>query len=297
MALFLLSICVGFGVGVLSGMLGIGGGMVMLPVFRLGFGMAALQATATSLFAIVPTSLAGSATHLRNRTCVPAVGVLAGIGGACSSPVGVYLASASPTWLVMAAAALVIGYSSVTMLKKALAIPKNAGEDGCAPAVGGRADAARPRPGDCGNAPSGGDGAYAGDLRVSGEGPAGLGRGVLPRACAIGLVAGVASGYIGVGGGFVMIPLFASLLGLGMKKASGTSLIAVSILAIPGVIEQFMLGNVMISAGVAMAIGSIPGAVVGSALSKRVPERQLRFLFSGMLFVSAALLVAKELGI
>ena len=53
----------------------------------------------------------------------------------------------------------------------------------------------------------------------------------------------------------------------------------------------------MVSAGVAMAIGSIPGAVVGSALSKRVPERQLRFLFSGMLFVSAALLVAKELGI
>ena len=297
MALFLLSICVGFCVGVLSGMLGIGGGMVMLPVFRLGFGMAALQATATSLFAIVPTSLAGSATHLRNRTCVPAVGVLAGIGGACSSPVGVYLASASPTWLVMAAAALVIGYSSVTMLKKARAIPKNAGEDGCAPAVGGRADATRSRPGDCGNAPSGGDSAHAGDLRVSGEGPAGLGRGVLPRACAIGLVAGVASGYIGVGGGFVMIPLFASLLGLGMKKASGTSLIAVSILAIPGVIEQFMLGNVMVSAGVAMAIGSIPGAVVGSALSKRVPERQLRFLFSGMLFVSAALLVAKELGI
>ncbi|MDY3799666.1 MAG: sulfite exporter TauE/SafE family protein [Eggerthellaceae bacterium] len=297
MALFLLSICVGFGVGVLSGMLGIGGGMVMLPVFRLGFGMATLQATATSLFAIVPTSLAGSATHLRNRTCVPAVGVLAGIGGACSSPVGVYLASASPTWLVMAAAALVIGYSSVTMLKKALAIPKKAGEDGCAPAVGGRADAARSRPGDCGNAPSGGDGAHAGDLRVSGEGPASLGLGVLPRACAIGLVAGVASGYIGVGGGFVMIPLFASLLGLGMKKASGTSLIAVSILAIPGVIEQFLLGNVMVSAGVAMAIGSIPGAVVGSALSKRVPERQLRFLFSGMLFVSAALLVAKELGI
>lgn len=297
MAIFLLSVCVGFVVGVLSGMLGIGGGMVMLPVFRLGFGMAALQATATSLFAIVPTSLAGSITHLRNRTCVPAVGVLAGVGGACSSPLGVHLASASPTWLVMAAAALVIGYSSVTMLKKALAIPKNAGEDGCAPAVGGRADAARSRPGDCGNVSSGGDGAHADDLRVSGEGSAGLGRGVLPRACAIGLVAGVASGYIGVGGGFVMIPLFASLLGLGMKKASGTSLIAVSILAIPGVIEQFMLGNVMVSAGVAMAIGSIPGAVVGSALSKRVPERQLRFLFSGMLFVSAALLVAKELGI
>lgn len=297
MALFLLSICIGFGVGVLSGMLGIGGGMVMLPLFRLGFGMAALQATATSLFAIVPTSLAGSATHLRNRTCVPAVGVLAGIGGACSSPIGVYLASVSPSWLVMAAAALVIGYSSVTMLRKALALPKKAGEDGCASPAGNRSDAARLSPQDRGGASSGKAGASTAAPCISEGAPAVIGRGVLLRACAIGLVAGVASGYIGVGGGFVMIPLFASLLGLGMKKASGTSLIAVSILAIPGVIEQLLLGNVVVSAGVAMAMGSIPGAVAGSALSKRIPERQLRFLFSGMLLVSAALLVIKELGI
>lgn len=284
MASFLLCIGIGFGVGVLSGMLGIGGGMIMLPVFRLGFGMAALQATATSLFTIVPTSVAGSITHLRNRTCVPLVGVLAGIGGACSSPAGVYLASVSPAWLVMVAAALVIGYSSVTMLKKAAAIPKG----GCP--AGGTAYGSSEKRGPSPAVPVAASPCGGSALRASGGGFA-------VRACAIGLIAGIASGFIGVGGGFVMIPLFASLLGLEMKKASGTSLIAVSILAIPGVIEQLLLGNVLVGAGVAMAIGSIPGAVAGAALSKRVPERQLRFLFSGMLFASAAMLVIKELGI
>ena len=82
----------------------------------------------------------------------------------------------------------------------------------------------------------------------------------------IGLIAGVASGYVGVGGGFIMVPLMLSLVGIAMKQASGTSLIAVAILAIPGVVEQVLLGNVQYLAGIAVAIGSIPGAVVGAFL-------------------------------
>lgn len=287
----LVSVLVGFIVGVLSGMLGIGGGMIMLPVFRLGYLMAPLQATATSLFTIVPTSIAGSITHLRNKTCVPIVGVAAGIGGACTSPLGVYLASVSPTWLVMLAAAVVIGYSAVTMFKKARALPKasTSASDADEPAgpLASKAEA---------DASSATPTAEAGGSMKDGGGQK-RGFGTVARAVAIGLIAGVASGYIGVGGGFIMIPLFTVLLGLEMKKASGTSLIAVSILAVPGVIEQISLGNVLVMAGLAMAVGSIPGAIVGAAVSKRVPERGLRYLFSIMLLVSAAMLVVKELGL
>ena len=107
----------------------------------------------------------------------------------------------------------------------------------------------------------------------------------------IGLIAGVASGYVGVGGGFIMVPLMLSLVGIAMKQASGTSLIAVAILAIPGVVEQVLLGNVQYLAGIAVAIGSIPGAVVGARLLRVVPERQLRFLFGFFLIVAAAVLV------
>ena len=112
---------------------------------------------------------------------------------------------------------------------------------------------------------------------------------------AIGLVAGLASGYVGVGGGFIMVPLFLSFLGLPMKKTSGTSLIAVTILAVPGVIEQAMLGHIDFVAGISMAVGSIPGAVLGAQLMKRVPERALRILFGVFLLIMAVVLVVNEL--
>lgn len=111
---------------------------------------------------------------------------------------------------------------------------------------------------------------------------------------AIGLGAGVASGYVGVGGGFIMVPLFLSVIGIPMKRASGTSLIAVTILAIPGVIEQALLGNVHFMIGIAMAVGSIPGAVLGAQLVKRVPERTLRIMFGAFLLLMAVVLVVNE---
>ena len=48
---------VGIGIGILSGMLGIGGGTVLVPIFRLAFGMSPIMSTATSLFTIIPTSV------------------------------------------------------------------------------------------------------------------------------------------------------------------------------------------------------------------------------------------------
>ena len=116
------SVAVGVAVGILSGLLGVGGGTVLVPVFRLLYGMPAIAATATSLFTIIPTSLSGVATHVRNKTCVLPLGLAAGIGGAAMSPVGVWLASISPEWAIMVAAAAVIAYSSITMFRKAVAL-------------------------------------------------------------------------------------------------------------------------------------------------------------------------------
>ena len=69
------------------------------------------------------------------------------------------------------------------------------------------------------------------------------------------------------------------------------------ILAVPGVIEQALLGNINYAAGIAIAIGSIPGAVVGARLVRVVPERMLRFIFGCFLLLAAALLVLNEFGI
>ncbi|MVN16426.1 sulfite exporter TauE/SafE family protein, partial [Gordonibacter urolithinfaciens] len=124
-----------------------------------------------------------------------------------------------------------------------------------------------------------------------------LSRKQLAIGAAIGLGAGLASGYVGVGGGFIMVPLMLSLVGISMKQASGTSLIAVMLLAIPGTIEQGLLGNIDYMAGIAVAVGSIPGAVVGARLVRLVPERTLRFIFGGFLIVAAVVLVLNEVGV
>ena len=298
--LFLVSLVVGLVVGVLAGLLGIGGGMLLVPAFKLGYAMDSLMCTATSLFTIIPTSISGAVSHIRNKTCLPKLGVAAGLGGACMSPLGVWLAALSPDWAVMGAAALIIAYSSVTMFRKALKAPK---------ATKPVASSSQPDASALSSChpERSAAGAKSKDLAAVEDRAAAIERAHLEApaigwreaaiGAAIGLFAGLASGYVGVGGGFIMVPLMLSLVGIAMKQASGTSLIAVAILAIPGVVEQVLQGNVQYLAGIAVAIGSIPGAVVGARLLRVVPERQLRFLFGFFLIVAAAVLVLNEFGI
>lgn len=296
-----LPIVVGVFIGVLSGLLGIGGGTIMVPVFRLAFGLSPLMSTATSLFTIIPTSISGAVSHLKGKTCVPVLGLAMGIGGALTSPVGVWLASLSPAWLVMLAAALIIGYSAVNMLLKALKTPAKGKEKGkekgkpAAPAdvattasATSAATAAAPA-----SAATAVAAASAPDLPPAPK----LSRKQLLIGIAIGLGAGLMSGYVGVGGGFIMVPLMLTLINIPMKLASGTSLIAILILAIPGTIENGIVGNIDYVTGLMVAVGSIPGAVLGACLVKKVPERTLRFVFGGFLIIAAVVLFLNEFGI
>lgn len=271
-AAFIAPALAGVFVGVMSGLLGVGGGTIMVPIFRLAFGMSPLASTATSLFAIIPTSISGVVAHTRAKTCVPRLGLALGVGGAVMSPVGVWLASVSPGWLVICVAAIVIGFSAFKMFKKAVK---------CAPT---------PRAGRAGG------NVQAASAKAVPDQPVLSRKQYLQGAC-IGLIAGLASGYVGVGGGFIMVPLMLAVLDIPMSLASGTSLIAIMILAIPGVIEQGLLGNIDYLAGIAIVVGSIPGALVGARLVRMVPERQLRFIFGGFLLVAAVMLMLNEFGI
>ena len=262
-ATIILAVIAGLIIGVFAGLLGIGGGLMMVPIFRVAFSMSAIASTATSLFAIIPTSISGAVSHVRRRTCVPKLGIAMGLGGACTSPIGVWAAQLSPSWLIILATVIIIAYSAINMFQKALKAPR-----------GIRAVAldATPEP-----PPT-----FSPTARN------------LVQGALVGLFAGLASGYVGVGGGFIMIPLMLSIMKLPMKLASGTSLIAVMILALPGVIEQIVLGNVNYVAGIAIIVGTIPGAFLGARLVNYLPERTLRFIFAAFLVVAAILLALKE---
>ena len=315
LAAFGLPVLVGVFIGILSGLLGIGGGTIMVPVFRLAFGLSPLMSTATSLFTIIPTSISGAVSHIKGKTCVPALGLAMGLGGALTSPVGVWLASLSPAWLVMLAAALIIGYSAVNMLRKAVKAPSKRESSGPVAAPGDSGDrrsAAQPSA-SCAAllrsddviisaqttppSPASATGFGTGNHDEDAPAVHGLSRKQLLIGAAIGLGAGLMSGYVGVGGGFIMVPLMLSLIHIPMKLASGTSLIAILILAIPGTIENGIAGNIDYVVGLSVAIGSIPGAVLGAMLVKRVPERALRFIFGGFLIIAAIVLFLNEFGI
>lgn len=299
LALFVLPALVGVVIGIMSGLLGIGGGTVMVPIFRLAFGMSPVMSTATSLFAIIPTSISGAASHIRHKTCIVSLGVAAGLGGALTSPLGVWLAQISPAWMIMVAAALVIGWSAVKMLGKAFKLrSQKRAQQASAQSAAAVDEAALERAGDAAANDDALDEPVA-SAQAQAADPAArkLTRKQLLIGVAIGLGAGVASGYVGVGGGFIMVPLMLSLIGIEMRQASGTSLIAVMILAIPGVIEQALLGNINYTAGIAIVVGSIPGAVIGARLVRVVPELALRFVFGGFLIVAAVILVLNEFGI
>lgn len=290
---FVAAIVCGLFIGILSGLLGIGGGMVMVPILRLGFGLPAVGATATSLFTIVPTSVTGFVTHIKNKTCVPKLGVAAGIGGAIMSPVGVLLANASPAWLVMLVAAVIMCYSSFNMFRKAFKAPK---EESLVSKVKQGISQRKNAPDSTQDKEAHAEARKARLAEMEALRP-NLDASQLFKGSLIGLGAGLASGYIGVGGGFIMVPLFISILGISMKQASGTSLIAILILAIPGVVTQGMLGNIDYVAGLALACGSIPGAALGATLIQYVPERRLRFLFGWFLVLGAVLLAVNEFGV
>lgn len=342
-AAFIAPALAGVFVGVMSGLLGVGGGTIMVPIFRLAFGMSPLASTATSLFAIIPTSISGVVAHARAKTCVPKLGLALGVGGAVMSPLGVWLASVSPGWLVICVAAIVIGFSAFKMFKKAVkcAPSPRAGREGgsanaagsnaagvqpaslaaasarsstaasqaaCANAASARSSAAASQPAepDAASASSNEAASQAACANASSAQPASpkpvpdqphLSRKQYLQGACIGLIAGLASGYVGVGGGFIMVPLMLAILDIPMSLASGTSLIAIMILAIPGVIEQGLLGNIDYLAGIAIVVGSIPGALVGARLVRVVPERQLRFIFGGFLLVAAVMLMLNEFGI
>lgn len=294
---FVAAAIIGVAIGILSGMLGIGGGTVMVPLFRLAFGLDPLAATATSLFSIIPTSLAGLSKHLRNGTCIPRIGLICGFAGACASPLGVLAATHSPNWAVMGGTSLVIGYSSITMLRRGIAAVR--AERAAAAASPSKAIGAERAGADA--TASKAVGACAGGVKDA-EGArssteaahVAMTTRTVAAMIAIGLIAGFMGGYVGVGGGFIMVPLFISVLGISMREASGTSLVAVCILAVPGVIEQALLGNVHVSVGLAIAVGSMPGSILGASLVKRIPESALRLLFASFLLVVAVILVLNE---
>ena len=103
------------------------------------------------------------------------------------------------------------------------------------------------------------------------------------RLAGIGLLAGAASGLLGIGGGIVIVPMLVGWLGMPLKRALGTSLAAIVALVIPGTIVHAALGHIDWAIALVLAIGSVAGVRVGARLALGARERTLRLIVGAFL--------------
>jgi uncharacterized protein len=107
----------------------------------------------------------------------------------------------------------------------------------------------------------------------------------------IATAAGAFSGLLGVGGGSVIVPLLIVWLGYGAREATGTSMLAIVLIATVAVIFQAAYGNVDPPNAALVGIPALGGVVVGTALQQRLPERYISLMFAALLVAIAVKLI------
>lgn len=253
---------VGTVTGTLSGVLGIGGGLLMVPILTL-FGLPLVQATATSLIGVLLSALSGSVQNLRTRSLNWRVSGLLALFGIFTAQVGAWLGDRLPdAWLALAFAALLLLTIYLMDLRRQL--QKKEALSLSHPAV----ESASPVP------------VPTLSLQV-------------PSIAGIGLLAGVLSGLFGVGGGVVMVPLQTLFLNETIKSAVRTSLGAIVPIAISGLAQHAWNGNVLWIPGLCLGLGGIFGAQVGTRLLPKLSDGTVNQLFRLFLIALAVYMAVR----
>lgn len=110
----------------------------------------------------------------------------------------------------------------------------------------------------------------------------------------IGLLAGILSGFVGVGGGIIIVPALVFMLGFTQHQAQGTSLFVLSIpVVILATMNYWKTGNVNWKYGLIIALTFVVGGYIGSKLSLKMSPGLVKFLFGILMaYVSFRLIVS-----
>jgi uncharacterized protein len=236
--------------GLLSALLGIGGGLVMVPLLTV-MGLPIASATATSLVAVFLTSLSATLRNVQQRDVDGRVAIGLSLSGMITAQIGAAAAARLPDRPVSIGFALLLGLTIYLMsLKRQLSQA-----------------APNPTP----------------NLAASSIGPV----------IAIGLLAGLLSGLFGVGGGVIMVPLQLLALGSPIKVAVRTSLGAIVLISLSGLIQGAINHQVQWLPGICLGLGGILGAQVGARWLPRLADRWVDRSFRGLCISLAIYMVLR----
>jgi uncharacterized membrane protein YfcA len=113
------------------------------------------------------------------------------------------------------------------------------------------------------------------------------------RLVLIGLVAGFFSALFGVGGGIIIVPLLLLAVAWETRSATATSLAAIGITAVAGVVNYAFHGDVDVKYAALVGLPAAAGAVAGGMLQQRLRTRTLELLFAGLMVATAGWLFVK----
>jgi uncharacterized membrane protein YfcA len=112
---------------------------------------------------------------------------------------------------------------------------------------------------------------------------------------AVGVLAGLMSGLLGIGGGTVMVPGFTELAGMQVRAAIATSLACVAILAVPSTITHAIQHDIDWRFAFLLTLGVIPGARLGAAAAIRATDRRMRVAVATFLGIVSILYLIGEI--
>jgi len=277
--MIIITVAIGFTAGILSGMFGIGGGIIMVPALLAAGLVPATDhatpfniATACSLFAIIFLSPTGSYVHLKAKHLNVKYGLALGLSGVLGGVIGSYVSNPLRSdWLEggFAVFALFMGVQMALKNNRKNGIPKDLKEPACTPED---------------------------DKKESSECSL---RNPYHYIVLLGLGAGVLAGFMGVGGGLIIVPVLV-MLGVGIHVAVGTSLMAIIFTASAGVATKAALipslWPILLSVAIPLAVGGCIAAWLGAQIAERTGSRKLARFFSALLFFISGYMLLNALG-
>ena len=255
----------GAGAGCLGALLGIGGGVFLVPVLNLGLGLPFEQATGISLVTVIATSSAVSARPGQLRFANLRLGMVLEVFTTIGGLIGALMIgdiSKPVLRTLFGATTLTVSILMLSRLDRRNVVRGSDVEIG---ALGGRYHEDE----------SGGDVSY----RVK----------RLPLAFLVSLVAGFISTLAGIGGGVLKVPVLNAGCGVPIRAAAATSALMIAATAVVGAIGYFREGAIVPHLAAAAVLGVLAGSQAGFVISARTKARNLKLLMAIVLGVVAVI--------
>lgn len=239
----------GLGAGIFGSLLGLGGGIVLVPLLTLGFGLPLPSAIGTSLVAVVATSAGAAAHNLRSGVADLRLALLLQVGAIVGATAGGLAAGLIADRVLAGLFAGLMIYTAASLLRTTWMRT---------------ADPPERQPQSSGMADHAADAYWQGHLPVVAGGSLG---------------AGVVSALLGVGGGIVTVPLLRLALRVPIHVAAATSNVVLGSTAAAGAWAFLVRGDVQAATAGPVVLGAALGAAAGARLAPHVRARWLIALF------------------